>query len=332
MISVTMPAYNAAAFLGVAIQSILDQTHRELELIVIDDGSSDQTLAIARGFAERDGRVVVLETPHGGVSAARNAGIAAARYPWIAVMDADDVAAPHRLARQLEAADREPGVVMWASHVWDIGPTGEKFGVDAKGPPDVAAFEELRAGGELVMLKHSTVMFRKADAEKVGGYDSRFDSAEDAEFFDRMAELGPIVSIPEPLVSYRRHGESLTMHKFAFQVDVTRYLTARNRARVAGRPIPDWETFRTQLENQGPVRRVLHGMDNYSRLHWRKAGTAYSSRRYVSMATSLGLSLTLNPALIAGRVWNRKVKAKVTGPAIRKTTPQTKAPAVARQA
>jgi len=106
LVSIVMPAYNSRAFIGAAIESALGQTERRLELIVIDDCSTDDTAEIAGRYARHDARVRLLHMPHnGGPAAARNAGFDAAHGRWIALLDSDDTYAPQRLARLLELAE-----------------------------------------------------------------------------------------------------------------------------------------------------------------------------------------------------------------------------------
>lgn len=106
LISVVMPVYNRAAYVGEAIQSILAQTYPHLELIVVDDGSTDDSGRIVQEWAQRDVRVRPQPLAHGGVSRAMNAGVAQAHGEWVARMDSDDIALPHRLATQLDWMQR----------------------------------------------------------------------------------------------------------------------------------------------------------------------------------------------------------------------------------
>ena len=101
LVSVVMPAYNAAATIVASIGSVLAQTHRELELIVVDDGSRDETAALVEAEVARDSRIVLLRQANAGVAAARNAGIDAARGTCIAFLDSDDRWQPRKLERQL---------------------------------------------------------------------------------------------------------------------------------------------------------------------------------------------------------------------------------------
>src|SRR3990172_7527055 len=114
MISVIMPAYNSSQYIGEAIESILHQTYRSFELIVVVDGSkdaTDTTLDIARLYERPDLRVRVIEGSHGGPSRALNTGIELAKNSWIAVMHADDIALPQRLEKQINAVQTNPRIV-----------------------------------------------------------------------------------------------------------------------------------------------------------------------------------------------------------------------------
>jgi glycosyltransferase involved in cell wall biosynthesis len=120
LISVVMPVYNAEKYVGAAIESILAQTHSHFELILVDDGSTDESAAIARQFAERDGRIRVLCGAHAGQSDALNVGVGAAAGEYIALFNNDDIALPERLAAQLDWM-RQSGVDVCGSCVKLIG-------------------------------------------------------------------------------------------------------------------------------------------------------------------------------------------------------------------
>lgn len=110
MVSIIVPAYNCEAHLGKCVDSIRNQTHRDLELILVDDGSTDGTAALCDTLAAQDSRIRVIHQPNGGVSAARNAGLAAATGHWIGFVDADDWIAPETYATALSAGG---DMVMW---------------------------------------------------------------------------------------------------------------------------------------------------------------------------------------------------------------------------
>ena len=128
LVSVIMPVYNAAAWLRRAVDSVLAQSHEKVELVAVDDGSQDDSLAILDAYARADARVRVQRQPaNGGVAAARNAGIAAARGDFIAFLDADDWWHPAKLERQL-AGMRESGALISYAAYWRVAEDGRVLG------------------------------------------------------------------------------------------------------------------------------------------------------------------------------------------------------------
>jgi glycosyltransferase involved in cell wall biosynthesis len=306
MISVVMPAYNAARFIGEAVESILNQTWRELELLVIDDGSTDRTVEIVRGYAARDARVRVIESAHGGISRARNKGMELARYPWVAVMDADDVALPHRFERQLQAAAAEPQVVAWGAYVYHINSRGERLSLGKLGPTTVEEFRAYRAQGMDVNMHHPTALLRRDVCLEVGGYNPELAACVDFDLFDRLAAHGPIVIIPEPLLLYRLHLQSVTMSRFFTQRRVMRYVTARCQARLAGEREPSLEEFNAAYRRLPLWRRGRQLIDERSFYYYRLAGILYGEGQYARATAALGLSTLLKPGYVFPRLWKHK--------------------------
>lgn len=194
LVSVVMPAYNAASTVGRAVASIRAQTLLNWELLAVDDGSTDDTRAILDHLAIHDPRIRVLARPHEGVVAASNAGIAVARAEYVARMDADDESHPERLAGQLDffhaAANRAVGVV---SSLVEFGgnrlaSAGYALHVDWI---NGLVTEEQMALNRFVELPfaHSSVMFRRALVEKFGAYRAG-DFPEDYEWWLRWMDAG----------------------------------------------------------------------------------------------------------------------------------------------
>lgn len=183
-LSVVMPARNAAATLLRALRSILDQSFRELEVIVVDDGSTDGTGALARSLA--DPRVRVVSRPGEGLVAALNVGIAHAKADMVARMDADDIAYPERFARQLE---------LLRSH--DVVGCGVRIVGAGQGYALYAAWLNSLTTHEAIMrerfvespLAHPTVLMRRAVLDAVGGYRD-MGWAEDYDLWLRLAAAG----------------------------------------------------------------------------------------------------------------------------------------------
>jgi glycosyltransferase involved in cell wall biosynthesis len=200
-----------------AIQSILEQTVLNLELIVVDDGSDDSTAAIVEGF--RDPRIRLIRREGKGLTAALERGLILARSPIIARQDADDVSLPTRIERQLELFDRRPEILVvgvnWA----------ERDGADRvlrQRRPFVAG----DLGRGLLVANpvfHGAVAFRKDAAQAVGGYDRSFRFAQDYDLWLRMSEIGVIWNHDEVLATRYMDGTNIAatreqaQHRAAFR-------------------------------------------------------------------------------------------------------------------
>lgn len=312
MISVLMPVFNGERFLATAVESVLVQTVRDFELIVVDDGSTDGTSAILQRYARADGRVRVVESDHGGISAALNRGIAAARYEWIARMDADDVAAPDRFARQLAAAAAHPRVVVWGAYARHINAAGKVLGVSRTGPTSEDEFRRLRSKGKDVHIIHPTAMLRKDVVVAAGGYDGRFDYCEDFELFDRMAEHGAIVAIPEPLLLYRIHATSISMERFFTMRQLAEFVRARHLARLAGATLT-YEQFQEKASCRSRLARGADALHTWSGFYYRNAGLAAAEGSHARAGLLLAASAAMNPAYAVRRLWDQVLWPKMQG-------------------
>ena len=198
IVSVIIPAYNAARFLGQALESVFAQTHRPLEVIVVDDGSTDSTIAIA---TSRDG-VTLIQQPNAGASSARNTGLKVASGDYFAFLDADDLWLPEKLSLQVSYLCQNPGVGFLAAH-------SEHF-VEA-GMPCPAWFERIDGGAPIVGCLPSAWLVRREVAAAVGEFDVSFSHGEDVDWLARAGAAGfPMVALEEVLVRRRVHDANLS--------------------------------------------------------------------------------------------------------------------------
>jgi glycosyltransferase involved in cell wall biosynthesis len=307
MISVVMPAYNASKFIAPAIESILNQTFQELELIIVDDGSTDNTLGLVNRYLEQDSRIRVVQSKHIGCSGARNVGVRAAKYPWIAVMDADDIALPERLEKQMEAVSANPQLVVCGTYAHHISATGEILSLQQQGPVTEEEFDNLRRAGEVPFVVHSTALFKKEICLQLGGYAEGFHPAEDFELFDRMGDYGLVLAIPEPLLLYRIHSQSASMQKFFLQQLLARCVIARHRTRLAGEEAPDLNQFIEAEKKQPIVSRVERQIRTFGQFWYRKAGLLFSEKQYLQAGLYLSLAIASNPSYSIPRLWKQKL-------------------------
>lgn len=307
MISVVMPAYNAEAYIAEAIESVLNQTYLRLELIIVDDGSTDQTRAIAERYAQEDSRIrIVVSEQNLGLAAACNLGIKAAQYLWVARLDTDDQALPERFEKQLRAAEAQPEVGVWGCYAYHVNYAGEILSVARVGVTTKEAFFERRRYGQLIHALHPSVMIRKDLLEKVGGYNEHLRTTQDLDLFDRLAEHTPILVIPEPLILYRVHGGSISMAKYFAQRRMVRWLEMRNRDRLAQRRSMTLGEFERWYRQRPIWVRLAHTVDDTGRMLYRRAGMYYGERRYGKMVQMLMMAGILNPPYVLARLWKQK--------------------------
>ncbi len=203
-VSVLMPTYHAERYVAEAIESILAQTFTDFEFLILDDGSTDGSAAILRRYAERDGRIRPFSRPNTGLVGALNELLSLARGELIARMDADDIALSDRIERQVAYLKEHPECVMVGSRVVLIDPEGSEITVMGQALSHEQIVEDFLANkGQIVY--HPAVMFRRQVVMDLGGYRAEMVEAEDLDLFLRLAEVGRIVNLPEPLLKYRDH-------------------------------------------------------------------------------------------------------------------------------
>lgn len=307
-VSIVMPAYNTAAFIGDSIQSVLDQTLASFELIVVNDGSTDETGNIARSFADRDARVrVVPLDSRQGIAHAINVGIKEARADLIGRIDSDDVAVPSRFERQVDFLSAHPEVVVVGSNAIHISEKGRRLGLSIAGPPDLATFERLRRDGEITMVLDGTCLMRRSILDLVGGYDETFSSAAEVDLHCRMADHGAIISIAEPLTYYRLHAGSNVHSKFYTGRTVHRFVDYRQKELVAGREPLGYSQFLDEERHSRALHRMRIWLADYSRAHYRMTGVSVANRRWVTAVSHLARAFITDPAFVIGRVWERRL-------------------------
>lgn len=233
-ISVLMPVYNAQKYLSEAVTSILAQTDPDFELIAVDDGSSDNSLAILKQFAAQDSRVHIISRPNTGIVGALNDALAAARAPLAARMDADDVAMPTRFEKQWRYMDEHPECVSIGSGAI----VTEANGVPLYTWDRPAAHERIDAmllSGDGAAMIHPATMTRTAAMREVGGYRRQYQYAEDLDLWLRLAEVGRLANLDEPLLRYRQHLQSINHQHFSRQRAIVQQII-RDAAQRRGIP------------------------------------------------------------------------------------------------
>ena len=212
-VSAIVPLYNAERFLAQTLDSALAQTMRELEIIIVDDGSTDSSPALADGYAARHPGVVrVIHQANQGLCNARNAALAVARGEYIALLDADDIWLPHHLADCIAEFERHPDVALVHADIEHIDGDGRSLGHSERhwDRYDSDAFVTLFLRREHILCP--TAVFRRQAVERVGNFDVQFNrlGCEDRDLWLRISATSQIAYIDDVHAHYRRYGGSMS--------------------------------------------------------------------------------------------------------------------------
>lgn len=232
-ISVLMTVFNAEAHLDVAIQSILDQTFKDFEFLIVDDASTDRSVAIAEGWAAKDARIrFVPNATNKGQTTCLNQGLKLAKSEWIARQDADDFSLPKRLEKQWKAATRNPSLALIGVNGWIVNENGVPDGMIHAPLHDPGIRWSLPFRNPFI---HTGVMFHRLLPDNSPAlYDEEFRICQDWDLWDRLLLHGQGTNLPERLVIYRHQSGSLS-HRFS---DRTREECAKIVAAIWQRHFP----------------------------------------------------------------------------------------------
>lgn len=200
LVSVVIPVHNAERYLEAALKSVFAQTHAQIEIIAVDDGSTDRSVDILERYSDR---VVLVRQPNSGAAVARNRGVHEARGKWIAFLDADDLWAPQKLQRQLDA--RGNRLWCYTDSVFVGGVNDGRKDSDLNEKYDGQVLERLVCNNFVCM---SSVLIQKQAYLQAGGFSERIRYVEDWELWIRLASTHELAYVSEPLVKYRIHSAS----------------------------------------------------------------------------------------------------------------------------
>lgn len=274
-VSVVICVYNAEDYLPQAIESIQNQSLRNIELILIDDGSSDHSLEILRRYEQKDDRCRVITGPNQGIIGSRNMGIQMARGEYIAIMDADDICAPERLSLQLLYMKEHEECVVVGSRGLLIDPENRPI-MPFLVPLTHEEIDSAHLSGLGGSIMNPSAMIRKSAFFKVGMYKKEYLHAEDIDLYLRLAEVGKLANLPEIFLQYRQHPASIGYkHSKMQQISTVKAVTAARQRRglLAETFI---ESPKIHLSEQTPL------ADIYAKWAWWAlgAGNLATAKRY----------------------------------------------------
>ncbi len=278
-ISVVIPAFNAALFLPRCLQSVSCQTLQPAEVVVVNDGSTDDTAEVAEALGAK-----VVSRPNGGLSAARNTGIQNASGDWIALLDADDMWAPDKLRRQADCIRPETVLVYTGIRIFDDnGVREERPAIDA-----VSAIKILRYSNPITP---STALVRRDAVSRDGGFREDIRACEDWEMWVRLQRLGQFEAISDPLTDYYVYPNSLSANPAKMLEALDRIIETTLLADLRGFPRWLWRhrIRATQLCSAGLIARD-NGLDTEAHYMFRSLRTwpspFWEPRRFAMFAVS----------------------------------------------
>jgi glycosyltransferase involved in cell wall biosynthesis len=306
-VSVIMPAYNVERYLADAAHSALRQSFADLELIIVNDGSTDRTGRIAADVQGADpARVRVISRANGGLAAARNSALRAARGAFFALLDSDDLWEPEFLARQMAVFDAHPGVDLVTGNGRFLG--SRLHGAAVRPSPDPRPPISLTTIIDDEQAVFVMTVFRRRVYETIGGFDESLRTNEDFDYWVRAALAGfRFARNAEPLAWYRRRDDSLS-------ADAVRMLSGALRVCYKVRPMFAGRPERAVLDSQiayyeaeldaAVARQALAGGD------MARAATALEAlhARRPSMRTALSALLARHAAPVLSALYQLKLR------------------------
>ena len=216
LVSVVIPCYNQARFLGDAIESVLGQSYENFEVIVVDDGSTDETREVAGRYA----RVECVSQENGGLAEARNAGLRASRGEYIVFLDADDRLMEKALEAGVESLESHPSCAFVYGRYKLIAADGSEIPSDERAVVETDHYIALLRGNPIGM--HATVTYRRSVLESVGGFDARRKACEDYDLYLRITRNFSVKNHPAVVAEYRQHEANMSRdHKLMMETSLS---------------------------------------------------------------------------------------------------------------
>ena len=273
LVSVVIPAYNAEGYILRAIESVLSQTHKNIEIIVVDDGSTDKTSSLVMNRNEAAIRIINQENQ--GIAEARNTGMNFATGKFICFLDSDDIFYPDKISRQLQVFENT-SIVCVGSQMHYLGKT-KKWGIS--GVQAGGKSEQIRSF-QLMPFAISSAIFDLSRIGDIGGFKKGAEPIEDLDFMSRVANSGQIFTVMEPLGAYCLREDSISSKKFMKIKNKTRQYELQQIG---------------NYNHRSRMRKLYQLLQDYSGMYFRAAAVAFINDHYLKMFFYLLISFLICP-------------------------------------
>ena len=308
-VSVLIPVYNAEKFLEKALDSVLNQSFPNFELLIINDGSTDSSAEIMNAYVLKDSRIIALHQPNAGQAIAINNLVSVAKSEWCVFMDADDLMMPDRLAKQIQFHNANPDVMASSGHCVYIDGKDQQCGLQTyhglKTREDsFEAFEKKM----LVNCAWTAFMVNKRIFVEIGGLRSAFWPGLDFDFMNRWIEKGHIlIIIQDYLMKYRIHGNSITM-KSKFDFVKSEYCNYCQYLRVNGLREISFEEYVAIQKNEPFFKKIRKKLYYYSAYYHKQAGISYHQKKIPSFMLKIAIAILFDYRYVYASFKNQRNK------------------------
>lgn len=291
-VSVIIPAYNQAEWIEATLHSVLNQTFKDWEAIVVDDGSKDRTGDVVRDFASQ---IRYVRQDNAGVSTARNAGLSLTTAPYVTFLDSDDVWPARNLEALVACLDQNPGAGMAYGGTCRMK-EGRVYGCSSPSVAGNVLIPLLKR--ESIELSIGSTLMRRAVLEKVKPFDPRFSTSADYDLYLRVAAEFPVCCVAEPVLHYRILPQSMHRNLRVYERDCLGVI----------------DKFFSEGAGRRPELAALKG-EIYARAHYALGGTAIHERQWAMALHHFPLAARMGPAYFSRRVlgWPVRLAARVLG-------------------
>lgn len=305
-LSVLMPVFNCERYVVDAMESILNQTLKDYEFIIVNDGSTDRTPEIINEYGRKDSRIKVIHQQNAGIVSALNRGLSEARGEWVFRMDGDDIALSQRFEQQWERVRNDQNLVLlggWCQQIDAEGSILKRNSYPAEHHALVSALEKLAP-----FFPHPTACFHRETVIRLGGYRERFRHAEDYDLWLRLSRVGKLGCCKKVLLNLRKHSQNVSNSDTGYgnvQQVIAVAAAIGHFNRKAGRSDPSflkddqWKDFLCWIKNRMNEKHYFERMTNWEMLRnaWFHNRHMATSRRSLRVLQEIFKNRALRGAL-----------------------------------
>ncbi len=307
LVSIVIAAYNAEKYIAESIESCLNQTYKDIEVIIVNDGSTDTTLSIIEKYVALDSRVCVVSQENKGVGASRNVGNNLAKGDLIAVLDSDDIMMSDRLMVQVEYMQQHPEIDVLGCWMEHINEKGVSIGTYKRvsNTINVSQFKEYQVKNIPVALTHSGVIYQTKKVKEVGGYrDLR--PGQDADLWNRMVENGCIIVVlPVILGKYRIYFSNLNTSVTIKSFYTFYWLLYNSTQRRQKLNEISFEQYLALHRKKPFFERFKLDRQIHVEYHIRLFSLALGNKNYWQAVKSIFLAIVNNPFFVVKKIKNK---------------------------